>query len=284
MRTSSWGRRALATLAASAIIATGSLFTASAAHAAPLPPDNVRVMAALGDSITQASMTCSSLVNCPANSWATGSTTSVNSHLLRLRATAAPDNAVGYNDAVAGAASGALNAQAAKAVTQGAQYVTIEIGANDACTKTVGAMTPTATFKTNVQNALVTLSTSAAAPQVFIASVPNLLRMYEVNKSSASARLTWALLGICKSMLANPTSTKAVDVERRAAVQQRVNEYNQALAEACAAYAWCRYDGGAVANYAFTRADISTRDYFHPSLSGQANLAAITWPRTQWAS
>ena len=136
----------------------------------------------------------------------------------------------------------------------------------------------------HVQNALVTLSTSAAAPQVFIASVPNLLRMYEVNKSSASARLTWALLGICKSMLANPTSTKAVDVERRAAVQQRVNEYNQALAEACAAYAWCRYDGGAVANYAFTRADISTRDYFHPSLSGQANLAAITWPRTQWAS
>ena len=284
MRTSSWGRRALATLAASAIIVTGSLFTASAAHAAPLPPDNVRVMAALGDSITQASMTCSSLVNCPANSWATGSTTSVNSHLLRLRATAAPDNAVGYNNAVAGAASGALNSQAAKAVTQGAQYVTIEIGANDACTKTVGAMTPTATFKTNVQNALVTLSTSAAAPQVFIASVPNLLRMYEVNKSSASARLTWALLGICKSMLANPTSTKAVDVERRAAVQQRVNEYNQALAEACAAYSWCRYDGGAVANYAFTRSDISTRDYFHPSLSGQANLAAITWPKTQWAS
>lgn len=284
MRTSSWGRRALATLAASAIIVTGSLFTASAAHAAPLPPDNVRVMAALGDSITQASMTCSSLLNCPANSWATGSTTSVNSQLLRLRATAAPDNAVGYNNAVAGAASGALNTQAAKAVTQGAQYVTIEIGANDACTKTVGAMTPTATFKTNVQNALVTLSKSAAAPQVFIASVPNLLRMYEVNKSSASARLTWALLGICKSMLANPSSTKAVDVQRRAAVQQRVDEYNLALAEACAAYVWCRYDGGAVANYAFTRADISTRDYFHPSLSGQANLAAITWPKTQWAS
>lgn len=284
MRTSSWGRRALATLAASAIIVTGSLFTASAAHAAPLPPDNVRVMAALGDSITQASMTCSSLLNCPANSWATGSTTSVNSQLLRLRATAAPDNAVGYNNAVAGAASGALNTQAAKAVTQGAQYVTIEIGANDACTKTVGAMTPTATFKTNVQNALVTLSKSAAAPQVFIASVPNLLRMYEVNKSSASARLTWALLGICKSMLANPSSTKAVDVQRRAAVQQRVDEYNLALAEACAAYVWCRYDGGAVANYAFTRADISTRDYFHPSLSGQANLAAITWPMTQWAS
>ncbi len=284
MRTSTRARRALATLAASAVIVTGSLFTATTAYAAPLPPDNVRVVAALGDSITQASMTCSSLINCPANSWATGSSASVGSHLLRLRATAAPDNAVGYNNAVAGAASGALNAQAAKAVAQGAQYVTIEIGANDACTKTVGAMTPTATFKTNVQTALATLSKSAAAPQVFVASIPNLQRMYELNRSSISARLAWALLGTCKSMLANPSSTKAADVQRRAAVQQRVNEYNQALVEACSAYAWCRHDGGTVAGYAFTRADISTRDYFHPSLSGQATLASLTWAKTQWVS
>ncbi|MHC2997749.1 GDSL-type esterase/lipase family protein [Microbacterium sp. HJ5] len=284
MRTSHRARRALATLAASAVLVTTGLFGASAAHAAPLPPDNVTVMAALGDSITQASMTCSSLANCPSNSWATGSTASVNSHLLRLRATAAPDNAAGFNNAVAGAASGALNAQAQKAVTQGARYVTIEIGANDACTKTAAAMTPTATFKANVQAALATLSASSAAPQVFVASIPNLQRMYDLNKSSFSARLTWGLLGICQSMLANPTSTKAADVQRRAAVQQRVNEYNQALAEACAAYVTCRWDGGAVAAYAFTRADISTRDYFHPSLAGQATLAAITWPKTQWAS
>ncbi|WP_127473095.1 SGNH/GDSL hydrolase family protein [Microbacterium sulfonylureivorans] len=284
MRISVRARRAVATLAASAVILTGSLFTANSAHAAPLPPDNVNVMAALGDSITQASMTCSSLVNCPANSWATGTTTSVASHLLRLRQTAAPDNAVGYNNSVAGAASSALNAQAQKAVTQGAKYVTIEIGANDACTKTVTAMTPTTTFKANVQAALATLSTSPAAPRVFVASIPNLQRMYDLNRSSLSARFAWGLLRTCQSMLANPTSTKAADVQRRAAVQQRVNEYNQALAEACAAYAACRYDGGAVAGYAFTKADISTRDYFHPSLSGQATLAAITWAKTQWVS
>lgn len=285
MRISVGARRALATLAASAVIISGTLFSASAAHAAPLPPDNVRVMAALGDSITQASMTCSALTSCPANSWSTGSTTSVNSHLLRLRATAAPDNLVGYNNAVAGAASSALNAQAQKAVTQGAQYVTIEIGANDACTRTVSAMTPTATFKTNVQTALATLAAGSSAPQIFVASIPNLQRMYDLNKSSISARLVWGLLGICQSMLANPSSTKAADVQRRAAVQQRVNEYNQALAEACAGYpATCRWDGGAVAGYAFTKADISTRDYFHPSLSGQANLSAVTWVRTQWTS
>jgi lysophospholipase L1-like esterase len=285
MRISVGARRALASLAATAVIVSGTLFSASAAHAAPVPPDNVSVMAALGDSITQASMTCSSLTSCPANSWSTGSTTSVNSHLLRLRATAAPDTLVGYNNAVAGAASGALNAQAQKAVTQGAQYVTIQIGANDACTRTVTAMTPTATFKANVQAALATLTASPSTPQVFVASIPNLQRMYDLNKSSFSARVTWSLLGICQSMLANPSSTKATDVQRRAAVQQRVNEYNQALAEVCAGYpATCRWDGGAVAGYAFTKADISTRDYFHPSLSGQATLATVTWPRTQWSS
>lgn len=285
MRISVRARRALATLTAGAVIVSATLFSTSAAHAAPLPPDNVRVMAALGDSITQASMTCGSLVNCPANSWATGTSTTVNSHLLRLRATAAPDNLVGYNDAVAGSLSSALNAQAQKAVTQRAQYVTIEIGANDACTRTVGAMTPTATFRTNVQAALATLAASPDAPQIFVASIPSLQRLYDINKSSFSARFTWSVLGICQSMLANPTSTSAVDVQRRAAVQQRVNEYNQALAESCGAYpGTCRYDGGAVATYAFVRSDISTRDYFHPSVSGQATLASITWAKTQWAS
>ncbi|GAA5202580.1 GDSL-type esterase/lipase family protein [Microbacterium jejuense] len=282
MHTSTRARRALAAIAASALLLAGTLASASAANAAP-PPAQVVRMAALGDSITQAAMTCSSLTSCPANSWSTGSTSSVNSHYLRLRAAGAT-GLVAYNDAVSGAASAALAGQAQKAVTQGAQYVTIEIGAIDACTTTVAGMTATATFKANVQAALTVLAASASAPEIFIASIPNLQRMYDLNKGSSTARFVWAILGTCKSMLANPTSTATADVQRRAAVQQRVNEFNQALSEACAATAKCRYDGGAVANYAFTKSDISTRDYFHPSLSGQATLAALTWPKTQWVS
>lgn len=240
-------------------------------------------MAALGDSITQAAMSCSGLISCPTNSWSTGSTASVNSHASRLRAAGAT-SLVAYNNAVSGAASNALPGQAQKAVTQGAQYVTIEIGANDACTRTVGAMTPTATFQANVQAALSALAASPASPEIFVASIPSLQRMYDLNKSSTSARLVWGLLKICQSMLEKPTSTATADVQRRAAVQQRVDEYNQALALACASVAKCRYDGGAVANYAFSKADISMRDYFHPSLSGQATLAAVTWARTQWVS
>lgn len=278
--TTTAGRRALAVLLAGAVVVAGTLFGSSAASAAPPLPAR---MAALGDSITQAAMTCSSLTSCTANSWSVGTTASVGSHASRLRAAGATA-LVTYNDAVAGASSAALPGQAQKAVTQGAQYVTIEIGANDACTRTVAGMTPTATFRTNVQTALAALAASPAQPEIFVASIPNVLRMYDLSKSSISARLAWALLQTCQSLLANPTSTKAADVARRTAVQQRVNEFNQALAAACAATAKCRFDNGAVANFAFTKDHISTRDYFHPSLTGQAALAAITWPVSQWAS
>ena len=238
-------------------------------------------MAALGDSITQAIMTCSSLTSCAANSWSTGSTASVNSHYLRLKAAGAKKLA-GYNNAVSGALSGALNAQAQRAVSQQAQYVTIEIGANDACTSTATAMTAPETFKQNVQAALTTLATTPGGPpRVFVASVPNLHRLWEVNYLNSSARFTWGLLSICQSMLANPSSTLQADIDRRASVQARVTAYNTALAELCAIAANnCRYDGGAVADTVFVAADISTRDYFHPSLAGQTKLASVTWPTT----
>ena len=282
MRSTSRARRVLAALAASALLLTGTLGAASAAHAAPAPAQITR-MAALGDSITQAAMTCTSLTSCPANSWSTGSTASVNSHLLRLRAAGAA-SLVGTNNAVSGEGSSALLRQAQAAMAQQAQYVTIEIGAIDACTKTVATMTPTTTFKTNVQSALAALAAGPASPEIFVASIPSLQRLYELNRTSLSARLAWALLGTCQSMLANPSSTRPADVRRRLDVQKRVNEFNQALFDACTATPKCRFDGFAVANYAFTKSDLSTRDYFHPSLTGQATLAALTWPRTQWAS
>ncbi len=241
-------------------------------------------MAALGDSITQAIQTCSSLSSCAANSWSTGTTASVNSHAARLRALTPTQTLTAYTDAVSGVTSSAMPAQAAKAVSQGAQYVTIEIGANDACTRTTGAMTPTATFKTNIDAALATLAANSSKREIFVASIPNLLRMYQLNSGSSSARFTWTILGLCQSLLANPSSIKPADVTRRASVQTRVDEYNAVLAASCAATPNCRFDGGAVANTVFDRSHISTRDYFHPSLSGQALLANVTWPTTQWVS
>jgi hypothetical protein len=39
----------------------------------------------------------------------------------------------------------------------------------------------------------------------------------------------------------------------------------------------CRFDNLAVYNYPFAAGDVTTRDYFHPNVTGQAKLATTTW-------
>lgn len=283
MRSTIRSRRMLATLVALLLAFSAAAAGASSATAAPRPPKDEFKMSALGDSITLATMTCNTLSGCPANSWSTGTSSSVNSHLLRL-SSLRKTKLTGTNNAVNGATSFALPDQAAAAVTQGAKYVTIEIGANDACTSTVAEMTPTGDFRANIDSALATLAGSTNSPEIFVASIPNLQRMYDLNKSSSTARSRWSTLKICQSLLANPASTGDADVTRRAAVVQQVTEYNQALDDACAVVPKCRFDGYAIAKLEFGTSDISTRDYFHPSLAGQAKMADTTWLKTQWVA
>lgn len=272
--------RTIASITAAAALVAGALFSASSASAAPTPPGS---MAALGDSISQAAMTCSTLTSCPANSWSTGTNTTVDSQYLRLKAKY-QIAITAFNDSVSGATSADLAGQASTAAGQGAQYVTIEMGANDACTSTVAGMTPTATYQARIHAALAALAASTAHPQVFVASVPSLLRMYNLNRNNWTARFVWSILGICQSMLANPGSTSATDTARRNAVEAQVVAYNGVLAAECTAAVNCTFDKNAVYNYPFTTSDISTRDYFHPSLTGQGHLAGVTWTASQWAS
>jgi hypothetical protein len=58
----------------------------------------------------------------------------------------------------------------------------------------------------------------------------------------------------------------------------REQAFNQILADVCARYSRCRWDGGAVYDYRFTASQVSALDFFHPSLSGQAALARVTGP------
>ncbi|GAA1938005.1 SGNH/GDSL hydrolase family protein [Agromyces allii] len=267
-----------ATAAAVALVA-GTLVGATTAQAAAPPPPSI---AALGDSISQAFDACGYKA-CPTYSWSTGSVASVNSHASRLRAAGATSLAV-TNNSVVGAVAAALPAQAQLAVAQRAQYVTIQIGANDACTTTVAGMTPTAAFEASVLAAITAVNTGQPTAKIFVASIPNLKRMWEVSKGKAGARLVWAAGRICQSMLAKPTSTAAADVARRDQVQARANEFNAALARVCTPARNCTFDGNAVANYVFTSSQISVLDYFHPSIAGQAKIAEITWPLTPYGA
>lgn len=264
-------RKTVLPLLVALLLIVGAAPPASAATTLPTS------MAALGDSVSRAMNSCGKYADCPANSWTTGSATSVKSHASRLRSAGATGLAA-YNDAVSGTASADLARQAGVAVGQKAQYVTIESGANDACTTTVAKMTPVATYETNVKAALSTLSSGLPNTKIFVASVPNLKTLWAVSKNNSLARLAWTSAKICPSMLAGPLDTSAAATSRRNTVQQRVVAYNAVLAKVCAATRNCTFDGNAVYNYAFTTRDISTQDYFHPSVTGQARLAAVTWP------
>jgi lysophospholipase L1-like esterase len=153
--------------------------------------------------------------------------------------------------------------QAPRAVSQGAQYVTILLGANDLCTASPDTMTSTATFQTEFQAAMAKLTAGLPKAHVFVSSIPNLYQLWQVLHTNSLARWVWATAHICQSML-GATRTEA----ERQQVVAREQAFNQILADTCAAYARCRWDGGAIYSYKFSASQISNLDYFHPSLSG----------------
>lgn len=265
-------KRVSVSLAVSIALVAASALAAGATTA----PPTATSLAALGDSITRAYDTCSTAyTDCPANSWSTGTNTSVNSWYLRLKP--ANPTIVAYNDAKTGAKAVDVPGQASTAAGQNAQLVTILIGANDVCTSTVGAMTPAATVGGYLTNALRTLLPAGSTRQVYVASIPNVYHLWELFHLNWSADFVWGVAGICQSLLANPRSTSSADVLRRQQVANQVVADNAALQSACQAFANCHWDNGAAYNLAFTTSDVTTRDYFHPSVSGQAKAAAAEW-------
>jgi lysophospholipase L1-like esterase len=266
-------RRALATLASVTALV---LLAASPAVADAGPPPNV--MASLGDSITRGFNACGWYADCTSRSFSTGDYSTVNSHYLRIRAVNPSINGRNYNDGKTGAKSADMYGQAGSAVSQGVGYVTMLIGANDACTSSESTMTSVGTYRANIDAALNRIRAGLPNARVLVVSIPDIYRLWSVGKDSGSARSAWSLFGICQSMLANPTSTNQADVDRRARVRQRVVDFNGQLAQACAAYGVnCRFDGNAVFGYPFSLSQLSTWDYFHPNTGGQQVLASVSY-------
>jgi PKD repeat protein len=256
-----------------AIMLTGLIPTAAAATTLPLPDS----MAAVGDSITQAASSAGSLgTDAPQNSWSTGTSATVNSHYLRLLALGAPISGQNHNRSVSGAKMAGLAGQMQNAATLQPDYLTVLMGGNDLCTATVGQMTTVADFGSQFQAGMATLTAASPATNVLVISVPDVYQLWNLFKNNFWARFIWSAAGICQSLLANPGSTQAADVQRRAAVRQRNIDYNAQLAAVCARFDRCRFDGNAAFNTAFTTGDVSG-DYFHPSMQGQAKLASVSW-------
>ena len=124
---------------------------------------------------------------------------------------------------------------------------------------------------------MTTLMAQDRKPYVFVGSIPNIHQLWQVLHTNSLARWAWANFHICQSML-GATRTEA----ERQQVVAREQAFNQILADVCGQYSRCRWDGGAVYHYQFTASQVSALDFFHPSLSGQAALARVTWAASWW--
>ncbi|MFC8081153.1 SGNH/GDSL hydrolase family protein [Streptomyces sp. NPDC057307] len=232
-------------------------------------------LAAVGDSITRGFDACGILSDCPEASWATGTDDGVRS--LAVRLLGAPGVADrSWNYARSGASVGELPAQMAKVAGHKPDLVTVMMGANDACKDEAALMTPVDEFRTSFEESMRRLRAGAPKTQVYVASVPDLKRLWSEGKDNPLGRQIWKL-GICSSMLGDSQDMGAEATERRATVQARVVAYNKVLKDVCAKDLRCRYDGGAVFDFRFTGDQLSTWDWFHPSKNGQGKLADIAY-------
>jgi lysophospholipase L1-like esterase len=234
-------------------------------------------MAALGDSITTAFASCLAPSPCPRNSWSTGDGTKVDSHYRRLLKDNPRLKGNGHNHATGNVRVDALAGQAGQAVKARPGYVTVLIGANDVCRGRIEDMTPVETFRRQLDQALAVLKQGAPQARVLVVSVPDIRRVWDVGHTSRVAVKAWSI-GVCPSLLANPTSTAQADVARRQAFADRVDAYNGQLAAACKAYGpRCRHDGGAAHRITFTLDMVAAQDFFHPNSAGQNALARAAW-------
>ncbi|HUR67760.1 MAG TPA: GDSL-type esterase/lipase family protein [Candidatus Thermoplasmatota archaeon] len=232
-------------------------------------PDGIAV---LGDSISRATnVQGDSFGDQPLHSWATGNDANdpVLSHFERLKALDPSLDVVAFNDARPGARMADMQQQAREAAKQRARYVVVLLGANDVC-----AGTAISEFSAELHTGAAALAELDAT--VLVASVPDVPELVELYGDNATARAVWSAFDVCPRVLA-----RGADL---AAARALIDAYDAALRDEAQARGWM-WDGGAVHDVAYERADVSTVDYFHPSLAGQARLAEATWnagPYARW--
>ncbi|MFE9957746.1 GDSL-type esterase/lipase family protein [Micromonospora sp. NPDC005299] len=272
---------ALACLAALVALACDGEGSASPRPSGSGPPGAPKVLTALGDSITSGFGSCLVLVSCERHSWSSGDGLRVRSLFRRLH----EDNPTlrAYNRAAPGARAAGLADQARAAVRDRADLVTVLIGANDACRNDIDDMTPTATFRQQVDAALAVLRKGRPKARVLMVSLPDLHRLWEIGHTESRAVRAWSR-GVCPALLADATSTAPAAVARRARFRERIDAYDAQLRAACRAYgSRCRWDGGAVHRTRFSLDEVNALDWFHPNAAGQDRLADVTWDAAGWA-
>jgi len=261
--------------------------------AAPLPS----LLAAIGDSYSQAySISPSYLRDHIGFSWVIGSARNDGVFSLYERFKAIGSSPVVVDAATSGRQmkdaprQANLVAAAAKKLKPGqTAYVTFELGTNDLCADPYPKTDPVS-FERDLATAISTLRSGLpAGSRILMLSVPDFPHFHDITQANPAARAKLALpenSEQCPPYLGDngPFST--------AQANDYLSRYDAALEGACRDIAavdspsgklYCTYNAALLAETDFRIADLSTVDYFHPSLSGQARMAADAWAADVWS-
>lgn len=262
---------------------------APTAPAVPLPG----LIGAIGDSLSAGVNASGQFGVQPQHSWVVGDVPrdGVDSHLERIRALGGdPETAEAFRP---GASIAAARGQAevivaaARGLPAGTTaYVTFELGANDVCAPTLAAATDPDAFASLARDALERLVGGLPpGSHVLVVSVPDVTRLRDLVAEVPEARALHRRYDVCESVLGEEADTEGV--------VDRIRAYNATLTALCerldSASVACGHDfagdpARSLFGAPFTLDQISSLDFFHPSLSGQARIADETWRLTPWGA
>ena len=264
--------------------------TTSIASAPGLPS----LLGAIGDSYSQGySVSPQHRYDNPAYSWVVGSAKGDGIYSLRERFQALGASLTVVDAATSGKKMNDAPRQAANVVAAARKlgagrtaYVTFELGTNDLCDD---AKTDPSDFEAQLDSAISILRGGLpVGSELLMLPIPDFDHFHSITQADPQARASLALNVNSRNCAPFLGSNGPLTLDQAGAAMV---EYNSILLNACdtiqatdgaSGRLYCRTGQALLSERDFTIGDLSTVDYFHPSLSGQAKMAAAAWSAGKW--
>jgi len=286
----SLGPTATATATATPTLGPTSSAAASATASLGLPS----LLGAIGDSYSQGyGVSPQHRLDNPTYSWVVGSATGDGVYSLRERLESLGATLTVVDAATSGKKMGDAPRQAANVVAAARKlaagrtaYITFELGTNDLCDD---AKTSSSDFEAQLGSAISILRGGLpSGSEILMLPIPDFDHFRSITQADSRARASLSLNVNSRNCAPFLGSNGSLTLDQARAAMA---DYNSILLRACATIEstdgasgrlHCRSDPAVLSDRDFTIGDLSTVDYFHPSLSGQARMAAAAWSVSAW--